>query len=227
MRPYVRISEDGEKFLKKGQMWMYRNNVIELDESLENATISEEMAAELEDIKADLEDLKENEGTTMADVNELLERVKAVAETMAACANGVHSFTKYEVTEEAECGKAGLEKAVCDYGCGATDERETPALEHSFVEYKSNGDATCTADGTKTATCIHGCGTTDTVADEGSMLDHTDEDGDKICDDCGEEVYDRCDICGGKAHGDDKLQLVFCMIITIIRFVTSILKSIN
>ncbi len=38
MRPYVRISEDGEKFLKKGQMWMYRNNLIELDDSLENGT---------------------------------------------------------------------------------------------------------------------------------------------------------------------------------------------
>lgn len=138
-----------------------------------------------------------------------------------------HSFTKYEVTEEAECGKAGKEIAYCDHGCQTTDEREIPALEHIFLDYVSNGDATCTADGTKTASCLNGCGTTDTVADEGSMLDHTNEDGDKLCDNCGEEVYDRCDICGGKAHGDDKIQLVFCMIITIIRFVTSILKSIN
>ena len=36
MKPFVRISEDGEKFLRKGQMWMYRNNVIEFDESIEN-----------------------------------------------------------------------------------------------------------------------------------------------------------------------------------------------
>lgn len=36
MKPYVRISEDGEKFLRKGQMWMYRNNVVDLDESIEN-----------------------------------------------------------------------------------------------------------------------------------------------------------------------------------------------
>ncbi len=138
-----------------------------------------------------------------------------------------HSFTKYEVTEEAKCGVAGKEVAYCDNGCQTTDERETPALEHIFLDYVSNGDATCTADGTKTASCLNGCGATDTVADEGSMIDHSDEDGDKLCDDCGEEVYDRCDICGGKAHGDDKIQLVFCMIITIIRFVTSILKSIN
>ena len=26
MRPYVVISEEGEKFLCKGQMWMYKNN---------------------------------------------------------------------------------------------------------------------------------------------------------------------------------------------------------
>ena len=138
-----------------------------------------------------------------------------------------HSFTKYEETEAPKCGVAGKEVAYCDNGCQTTDERETPALEHIFLDYVSNGDATCTADGTKTASCIHGCGATDTVADEGSMIDHSDEDGDKLCDDCGEEVYDRCDICGGKAHGDDKIQLLFCMIITIIRFVTSILKSIN
>ncbi|MBQ6864291.1 MAG: leucine-rich repeat protein, partial [Clostridia bacterium] len=42
----------------------------------------------------------------------------------------LHSFTKYEVTEEAECGKAGKEVASCDHGCGATDENEIPALTH-------------------------------------------------------------------------------------------------
>ena len=138
-----------------------------------------------------------------------------------------HSFTKYEVTEEAECGVAGKEVAYCDHGCQTTDERETPALDHIFLDYVSNGDATCTADGTKTAFCIHGCGATDTVADEGTKLNHIDEDGDKICDDCGSEVEERCDICGGKAHGDNKLQLLFCLITTIIRFVISICKTIN
>ena len=138
-----------------------------------------------------------------------------------------HSFTKYEVTEEAKCGVAGKEVAYCDNGCGATDEKEIEALKHLFLDYIYNEDATCTADGTKTAECIYGCGETDTVTAEDTMLNHADEDGDRLCDDCGEEVYDRCDICGGKAHGDDKIQLVFCMIITIIRFVTAILKSIN
>ena len=118
--------------------------IASVDEALENATISEEMANELSDIKSQLEALKVNENTSMADAAELLERVKAVAETMADCANGIHSFTKHEEVTAPECGKAGLEKAVCDYGCGATDEKEIPALEH----IDEDGDYLCD----------HGCG---------------------------------------------------------------------
>ena len=55
-----------------------------------------------------------------------------------------HSFTKYEITEEAECGKAGKEVAFCDHGCGATDEKEIPALTHK----DEDGDYKCD----------HGCG---------------------------------------------------------------------
>ena len=36
MRKYVVISKQGEEFLRKGQMWMYRNNVVNLDESIDN-----------------------------------------------------------------------------------------------------------------------------------------------------------------------------------------------
>ncbi|MBE6113718.1 MAG: class I SAM-dependent rRNA methyltransferase [Erysipelotrichaceae bacterium] len=39
MRPFVRISQEGENWLKKGQMWMYRNNVVELEESIENGAV--------------------------------------------------------------------------------------------------------------------------------------------------------------------------------------------
>lgn len=39
MRHFVRISEEGEKFLRKGQMWMYRNNVVDFDESIENGAV--------------------------------------------------------------------------------------------------------------------------------------------------------------------------------------------
>lgn len=39
MKRIVRISEEGEKFLKKGQMWMYKNNVVDLDETIENGSV--------------------------------------------------------------------------------------------------------------------------------------------------------------------------------------------
>ena len=39
MRPYVILSEEGEKYLKNGQMWMYRNNVVDLDETIENGSV--------------------------------------------------------------------------------------------------------------------------------------------------------------------------------------------
>ena len=39
MRKCVILSEEGEKWLKKGQMWMYKNNVVDLDESIENGSL--------------------------------------------------------------------------------------------------------------------------------------------------------------------------------------------
>ena len=39
MYPKVTISEEGEKWLNNGQMWMYRNNVVHLDESIENGAL--------------------------------------------------------------------------------------------------------------------------------------------------------------------------------------------
>lgn len=37
--PKVTISQEGEKWLDKGQMWMYKNNVVDLDESIENGSL--------------------------------------------------------------------------------------------------------------------------------------------------------------------------------------------
>ncbi len=37
--PKITISEEGEKWLDNGQMWMYRNNVVHLDESIENGAL--------------------------------------------------------------------------------------------------------------------------------------------------------------------------------------------
>ncbi|MBO5937279.1 MAG: leucine-rich repeat protein, partial [Clostridia bacterium] len=119
---------------------------------------------------------------------------------VAACDNGCgatdekeiealrHSFTKYEVVDAPACGVEGKEVAICDNGCNETDERAIDALKHSFSEYTYNEDATCTADGTKTAACDHNCGATDIVTAEGTMLTHTDADGDYKCDNgCGHE----------------------------------------
>ncbi len=160
--------------------------IASVDEALENATISEEMANELSDIKSQLEALKVNENTSMADAAELLERVKAVAETMADCANGIHSFTKYEVTEEAECGKAGKEVAYCNHGCGATDEKEIPALTHEPLAAVVENEvaAECEKAGSyDLAVYCELCGEEldrDTVTVD--ALTHTDEDGDYLCD---------------------------------------------
>ncbi len=131
-----------------------------------------------------------------------------------------HSFTNYEVVEESACEKAGKKVAYCDHGCGKADEKEIPALEHIFLEYKSNGDATCEADGTKTAECVLGCGATDTVTDKGSKLDHTDEDGDKACDDCEEVIKDVCPDCGGDVHEGPYGEYICALRILIRLFVT-------
>lgn len=37
--PVVVISKEGETWLRNGQMWMYRNNVIDLDEMIENGSL--------------------------------------------------------------------------------------------------------------------------------------------------------------------------------------------
>ena len=97
-----------------------------------------------------------------------------------------HSFTKYEVTEEAKCGVAGKEVAYCDHGCGATDEKEIEALRHSFTKYEVTEEAKCGVEGKEVAYCDNGCGATDEKAID--ALTHTDADGDYICDHgCGYE----------------------------------------
>lgn len=37
--PSIIISEEGEKWLNKGQMWMYQNNVVHYDETIENGAL--------------------------------------------------------------------------------------------------------------------------------------------------------------------------------------------
>lgn len=44
--PKVIISKEGEKWLRNGQMWMYRNNVVELDEMIENGALVDIMTTD-------------------------------------------------------------------------------------------------------------------------------------------------------------------------------------
>lgn len=37
--PKITISEEGEKWLDNGQMWMYRNNAVDIDETIENGSL--------------------------------------------------------------------------------------------------------------------------------------------------------------------------------------------
>ena len=92
-----------------------------------------------------LEAVKENEVAPKCDVagsydlvvycdcGEELDRDKFTVEALK------HSFTKYEVTEEAKCGVEGKEVATCDNGCGATDEKAIAALTHKDAD----GDYKC------------------------------------------------------------------------------------
>lgn len=70
------------------------------------------------------------------------------------------------------CSQTGVGTRHC-VNCQKDVQCELDTVSHVFTQYKSNGNATCTADGTKTAYCDYGCGKEDTVADVGSMLDHT------------------------------------------------------
>ncbi len=125
-----------------------------------------------------------------------------------------------------ECEKEGSYDLVvyCDI-CGGEISRETfavDALEHLFLDYIYNEDATCTENGTKTAVCDNGCGETDTVTAEDTMLNHADEDGDNICDNCETVINDVCPDCGEAIH-ENKLGEYICILKTIIKAVVDII----
>ncbi len=192
-----------------------------------NKATDEALAAEKEiaDFAYSLEGTVADNAENLAKLEEMLNSLLAELEN---CLRGTHNFKDYEITTPAKCGVNAKETGTC-WLCGETDEREVPgtALEHLFLEYTSNGDATCEADGTKTATCLNGCGTEDTVADEGSQLDHADEDGDKVCDDCEAEIVDVCPDCGRPVHEEKGIPQFICLIIMLIRLVTSFFNAVK
>lgn len=115
-----------------------------------------------------------------------------------------------------------IERATCQAAqfCTVCLAEIDNIKECTFENYVSNGDATCYADGTKTAECIYACGATDTVADEGSMTTHLDNDGDNKCDFCGAKFCNTC----GKVH-TNWMEWLFCLIIDFFRLATSFIKS--
>lgn len=189
------------------------------------AGLSEEAYKSFEDRGVALFELAASLTGSVKENEEKIAELKAELHEMYTeldnCLNGTHNGLEYTVTEEAKCGVNAIESATCTL-CGETDEREIEgtALEHLFLEYVSNGDATCTADGTKTAECAYNCGATDTVADEGTKLEHPDEDGDNICDNCQTEIIDTCPDCGRKAH-ETGLESFLCFVFIIIKMIVA------
>ena len=97
-----------------------------------------------------------------------------------------HSFTKYKVTEEAKCGVAGKEVAVCDNGCGETDEKAIEALKHDIVI----DEAVAPKCGETGLTQGEHCTRCDYKVEQEIVpaLEHKDADGDYKCDNgCGHE----------------------------------------
>ena len=114
-----------------------------------------------------------------------------------------HSFTSYVFNDDATCIADGTETATCT-GCGLTDTRTVVGskLGHDWSAWTTTAEATCTSAGSRTRSC----GRCDTVETETiAKLPHTDENGDTICDICGnptekhthtDENFDNtCDTC--------------------------------
>ncbi len=93
--------------------------------------------------------------------------------------------------------------------------------ECNFVDYVYNNNETCYKNGTQTATCTYGCGATHTVEVEGTRLSHVDADGDKKCDNCGN---DYCNICG-KMH-ESFFEDVICLLTEFFNLLTSLVKNV-
>lgn len=87
------------------------------------------------------------------------------------------------------CTEEGYTTHVCSSCSDTYVSDRVPPTDHSFTNYTPDGNATCTKDGTKTAYCDNGCGGSKTVADENSVLPHTDNNKDKHCDIGGEELF--------------------------------------
>ena len=156
-------AEDGSKTWKDCKQV---EDILEKD-LVSDVAGEDEEKAELEEIKSEIEKLKADPDTSVADLEGLERSVYNIFTAAEACFNGYHKGLRYELTEEAKCGKNAVESATCSF-CGKvlTREVENSALKHSFTKYEVTQEAKCGVEGKEVAACDHGCGETDEKAIE-------------------------------------------------------------
>ena len=204
------------------------------DENIWTGADASERKAELEQIKSDIEKLKADPDTSVADLEGLERSVYNIFTAAESCFNGYHDGPRYELTEEAKCGKNAVESATCSF-CGKvlTREVENSALTHSFTKYEVTEEAKCGVEGKEVAYCDNGCGETDEKAIE--ALTHTDADGDYKCDNgCGHEFEKPeeptedtiCTECGLPAHEETGVAMFICLLIGLFKLIYTFVTSI-
>lgn len=86
-----------------------------------------------------------------------------------------HSFSDYEVLEEARCYSDATEIAYCDYGCGTTDVRVIPGTmsgHHYILDPEESAYASCTEDTYSVWKC-EWCNDSYTEIEEGTATGHS------------------------------------------------------
>ena len=91
---------------------------------------------------------------------------------------------EWEILSDATCTSVGEKTGICSV-CGATVTSEIPMKDHSYGNWIITKEATCKSGGIKTKTCAN-CD--DAVIETISKLEHTDANGDGVCDNCGTEL---------------------------------------
>lgn len=114
---------------------------------------------------------------------------KATSETLTITHYEASHICEYDFenpdSDTATCEDDGIYFYECiDPDCDNISTRPSPAKGHDFSEWEETVEAGCTSEGEKTRVCSN-CGKTeaDTIPSYGG---HDDDDGDKICDTCGD-----------------------------------------
>ncbi len=97
-----------------------------------------------------------------------------------------HSYDGGVVTKEPTCEEAGVKTYTCQNDSSHSYTEMIAALDHSYDDGVVTKEPTCTEDGVMTYTCLNDPSHSYTKAIPADG--HTDENGDYICDDCGENL---------------------------------------